>query len=216
MKKILTIVCLTLLMLPVFGQKPLVEAYRKVLTGRSDKIVKILGITDSAQYKRIVDMIVNQFLVVGKLHDTADSTVKTLRNAGLDKEELTDHIKAFQNERDARLYIQHVLFAAQLQGELTPEQVEDVKNGLTNNVLNDIYKAQLEMIPTLKDDEKRQIRIWLLEARERAIDAASSDSKNGWFGQCKGRINNYLTAKGYNLDKERAAWVERIKQQKNN
>ena len=216
MKKILTILCLTLLMLPAIAQQQSVEVTMKVLSSRSEKIVKTLGITDSTQYKRVVDMIVNQFVVVGKLQYSADSTVKTLRNAGLDKEELTDHIKAFQNERDAQLYSQHALFAAQLQGELTPEQIESVKNGLTNNVLNDTYKAQLEMIPTLKDDEKLQIRTWLLEAREHAIDAASTDSKNSWFGKCKGRINTYLSARGYNLDKERSAWAERIKQQKTN
>jgi len=216
MKKILTVLCSTLLMLPVFAQQPSAEAYKKVLTGRSEKIVQSLGITDSALYRRVVNILVNQQVVVGDLHYTADSTVKTLRNIGLDKEELADHIKAFQTERDAQLYAQHALFAAQLLGELTPEQIDGVKNGLTNDILNITYKDQIEMIPTLKDDEKRQIRIWLLEARERAIDAASSDSKNGWFGKCKGRINNYLTARGYNLDKERAAWADRIKQQKTN
>jgi hypothetical protein len=212
MKKLLTLAITVLLMLPAFGQQQSTD-YLKVLTGRSEKIVQTLGITDSVQYKRVVDMLVNQYVVVGKLSDVADSTVKALRLAGLEKEELAAQIKAFQNERDAQLYTQHAVFAAQLQGELTPEQIEGVKNGLTYNVLNVTYKATLEMIPTLKEDEKRQIRIWLLEAREHAIDAASSDAKHGWFGKYKGRINNYLASRGYDLTKERAAWAERIKQQ---
>jgi len=216
MKKLVTFIVSALLMLPAFGQQQSADAYLKVLTGRSEKIVQSLGLTDSVQYKRVVQIIVNQYAVVGKLHDAADSTAKSLRNSGLDKEALAERIKAFQNERDAQLYTQHALFAAQLQGELTPEQVEGVKNGLTYNVLNVTYKATLEMIPTLKEDEKLQIRIWLLEAREHAIDAASSDSKHGWFGKYKGRINNYLAARGYDLTKERAAWAERIKQQKTN
>ena len=161
-------------------------------------------------------MVINQYATVGSIQDVADSTVKALKTEGLDKETLDVQRKACQNERDAQLYSQHAAFLAQLQGELNPEQVEGVKNGLTYNVLNVTYKATLEMIPSLKEDEKLQIRIWLLEAREHAIDASSSDSKHGWFGKYKGRINNYLSARGYDLTKERAAWAERNKQQKTN
>lgn len=217
MKKLLMTLALSLLLLPAFAQQQQsAEAYKKVLTGRSEKIVQTLGITDSAKYKRVVEIVVNQYATVGRIHDVADSTVKALKLERLGKEELEIAIKAFQADRDAQLYKQHAAFAAQLQGELTPEQVEGVKNGLTYNVLNVTYKATLEMIPLLKEDEKRQIWIWLLEAREYAIDASSSDAKHGWFGKYKGRINNYLAARGYDLTKERAAWTERIKQQKTN
>lgn len=217
MKKIFLVYALTLMLLPGFAQQQQsADAYLKVLTGRSEKIVQTLGITDSSQYKRVVNALVNQYATVGRIQDVADSTVKALRTEGLEKEALAARIKAFQNERDAQLYTQHAVFFAQLAAELNPEQIEAIKNGLTYNVLNVTYKATLEMIPSLKDDEKLQIRIWLLEARERAIDASSSDSKHGWFGKYKGRINNYLAARGYNLTKEREAWTERIKQQKTN
>lgn len=214
MKKIAITLFLTLLLLPaVAQQQQAADAYRKVLTARSEKIVATLGITDSAKYKRVVEVLVNQYATVGRLNDVADSTVKALRLERLGKEELEVRIPAFQNERDAKLYSQHVLFQAQLQTELTPDQIEAVKNGLTYNVLNVTYKATLEMIPTLKEEEKRQIWAWLLEAREHAIDASSSDAKHGWFGKYKGRINNYLAGRGYDLTKERAAWSERIKEQ---
>ncbi|HNZ81766.1 MAG TPA: DUF3826 domain-containing protein, partial [Bacteroidales bacterium] len=36
-------------------------------------------------------------------------------------------------------------------------------------------------------------------------------AKHAWFGKYKGRINNYLSKRGYNLTKEREAWNERIK-----
>jgi hypothetical protein len=217
MKKLLTTLVLSLLLLPVSAQqKQTAQTYADVLAARSTKIVQTLGITDSTKYHRVVDYLVNHYATVGRIQDVADSTVKALRLERLDKEELELRIKAFQAERDAKLYAQHALFQAQLQGELSPEQVEGIKNGLTYNVLNVTYKATLEMIPTLKEDEKRQIWIWLLEAREHAIDASSSDAKHGWFGKYKGRINNYLAARGYDLTKERAAWAERIKQQKTN
>lgn len=216
MKTFLTTLALTLLLLPALAQQPQsADAYKKVLAARSEKIVQTLGITDSTKYKRVVEIVVSQYATVGRIQDVADSTVKDLKKQLLDKDELEQQIKTFQSERDAKLYNQHCTFLAQLQGELTPEQVEAVKNGLTYNVLNVTYKATLEMIPTLKEDEKRQIWIWLLEAREHAIDASSSDAKHAWFGKYKGRINNYLASRGYDLTKERAAWAERTKQKTN-
>ena len=71
--------------------------------------------------------------------------------------------------------------------------------------------AQCDMIPTLKPEEKQQILIWLKEARELAIDAESSKKKHEVFGKYKGRINNYLSKRGYDLTKEREAWYERVK-----
>lgn len=217
MKKILFPLLLTLLLLPIYAQPSQVsDDYKKVLIGRSEKIVQTLGISDSAQYKRVVDMLVKQYAIVGKINDTADSTAKVLKAAFPVKAEFEAKNKLVYNERDALLYAQHTAFFAQLSAELTPEQIEGVKNGLTYNVLNVTYKATLEMIPSLMDEEKLQIRIWLLEAREHAIDASSSDAKHAWFGKYKGRINNYLAARGYNLTKEREAWTERNKQQKAN
>ena len=82
---------------------------------------------------------------------------------------------------------------------------------MTFNVLKVTYEAHCDMIPTLKDEEKAQILSWLIEARELAIDAESSKKKHEVFGKYKGRINNYLTKRGYDLVKEREAWYERIK-----
>ena len=42
-------------------------------------------------------------------------------------------------------------------------------------------------------------------------DAENSNKKHAAFGKYKGRINNYLSKRGYDLVKERKAWYERIK-----
>ena len=55
------------------------------------------------------------------------------------------------------------------------------------------------------------IMAWLIEARELAIDAESSKKKHEVFGKYKGRINNYLSKRGYDLTKEREGWYERVK-----
>ena len=46
------------------------------------------------------------------------------------------------------------------------------------------------------------------------MDEGSSEKKHGVFGKYKGKINNYLSAAGYDMKKESKAWQERIKAQK--
>jgi hypothetical protein len=70
------------------------------------------------------------------------------------------------------------------------------------------------MIPSLTQPQKEQIYAWLVEARDYAMDAESSDKKHWWFGKYKGRINNYLSAQGYDLQAERTAWEKRLAEKK--
>ena len=112
---------------------------------------------------------------------------------------------------DSRLYRTHFDMEAALKMYLSDEQIEKVKDVMTFNVVKVTYEAQCDMIPTLKDEEKRQIMAWLKEARELAIDAESSKKKHEVFGKYKGRINNYLARQGYDLTREREAWYERVK-----
>lgn len=42
------------------------------------------------------------------------------------------------------------------------------------------------------------------------MDAGTSKEKHAWFGKYKGRINNYLSAQGYDLNKESDDWHKRI------
>ena len=81
---------------------------------------------------------------------------------------------------------------------------------MTYNVLNLTHAAYLDMIPTLAEEEKIQIYAWLQEAREFAIDAENSKKKHETFGKYKGRINNYLSARGYNLTEQREEWGKRV------
>ena len=79
-----------------------------------------------------------------------------------------------------------------------------------------LYRSHFGFIADLslflrEEVEKMEILAWLKEAREYAIDAESSKKKHEAFGKYKGRINNYLSKRGYNLTKEREAWAKRVK-----
>jgi hypothetical protein len=77
--------------------------------------------------------------------------------------------------------------------------VDQVKDGMTYGVLRVTYDTYLRMMPDLREEQKRQIMAWLVEARELAMDEGTSEEKHKVFGKYKGRINNYLSAAGYDL-----------------
>ncbi|MCK7539944.1 MAG: DUF3826 domain-containing protein [Marinilabiliales bacterium] len=90
-----------------------------------------------------------------------------------------------------------------LRQELSQEQIDQVKDGLTYGVLPITYKGYQDMLPDLTPEQKAKILEWLTEAREHAMDGGSSEEKHAWFGKYKGRINNYLSTQGYDLKKRR-------------
>jgi hypothetical protein len=164
-------------------------AYLKTLTDRSQKIINALDINDPDAYQRVTGILVNQYQSLGTIHDAKDA----------------------EEVKNLKLYNLHSEFIGRLASELTPEQIDKVKDGMTYGVVKVTYDSYCDMIPTLKPEEKKQLMAWLIEAREHAMDAASSNKKHEWFGKYKGRFNNYLSQQGYDSQKERQEWEERRK-----
>ncbi len=175
-------------------------AYTRVITERADKIVATLGIDDADQKSRVRDLLVKQYRGLREIHDAlAAKTAEASKSSGADPTVVTAWVAVARVQGSVRLLQLHRYFVARLATELTPEQVNKVKDGMTYGVVQVTYNRYLEMLPDLSDDQKREILANLLEAREYAMDAGSSEEKHKIFGQYKGRINNYVSKAGYNL-----------------
>jgi hypothetical protein len=196
MKKVLCAAILSLLSLNISAQitlntEGLEPQYVETLKGRAQKIVDGLGLTDAAKSENVRNIIANRYFLLNDIHSKYD--------------------KGQQAERDAELYKHHFELVSALALYLTDEQIDAVKDGMTYGRLKRDYQAQLDMIPTLTDFEKQQVLAWLKEAREYAMDAADSKGKHFWFDKYRGRTNNWLSSRGYDLKKEREAWMKRKK-----
>ncbi len=188
------------------------DEYRQVMYDRADKIVKTLELESGELQQFMRELIATQYIELGKINDAYAAEEKEIKAMQISKEEqaaLTE--KAFHNQR-YQLQAKHYYFVSQLDANLTHEQVEKVKDGMTMGVYPKTFQAHLEMIPTLKPEEIAYIDAALREAREYAMDCSDSKVKHAWFGKYKGRINNYLSKRGYDLQKERDGWNARIKQ----
>jgi hypothetical protein len=167
--------------------------YVQTILGRSQKIVDGLKLTDESKKQNVLNIIANRYF---KLND------------------IYDKYKAGTDSCNAELYKHHFEFAADLGNYLDESQIEAVKDGLTYGVVPKTYQAHLDMIPSLTDEEKTQVMIWLREAREFAMDCGDSKQKHFWFDKYRGRTNNWLSSRGYDLKKEREQWQQRIEEAK--
>lgn len=188
-------------------------AYVESIVNRSQKIVDKLGVENPKDAEAVRNIIANRYFELNDIYEVRDAKKKQI-NETLQGDAKSEALKAAETEKDAALYRSHFAFPAALSLYLNEKQVEAVKDGMTYGVVDVTYTATLEMIPSLTQEEKAQIYAWLVEAREFAMDAENSNKKHEAFGKYKGRINNYLSKRGYDLVKEREGWYKRIEEKK--
>ena len=176
--------------------------YVESIVKRSQKIVDKLGLTDVKVAEDVRNVIANRYFELNDIYEVRDAKVKKIKESRLSGAAKDDALKAAEYEKDAALYRSHFAYPANLSLFL---------DEMTYGVVKVTYDATIDMIPSLKEEEKAQIYAWLIEAREFALDAENSDKKHAAFGKYKGRINNYLVKRGYDLTKEREEWYKRVK-----
>lgn len=183
--------------------------YQRVVTERASKIVNTLGITDSVKYKKVVGIVADQYAVLNGVQEKNTAAIADIKKQETDKDKQAVALKTQEEKKITELTQQHNTFIAHLNDNLSNEQVDLVKDGMTYRVFPITYAAYQDMIPSLTAVQKEKIYNWLKEARELAMDAESSDKKHAVFGKYKGRINNYLSAEGYDVKKEGDEWAKR-------
>ena len=183
--------------------------YVETIMQRSKKVTDALNISGTEKGEQVLNIVANRYFKLNDIYAERDSLKAVAKT--MTGDEKKQKMEYTEMQKDQKLYKSHFGFIADLSVYLTDAEVETVKDVLTYNVVNVTYKAQCDMIPTLKEEEKVQILAWLKEGREYAIDAESSKKKHEAFGKYKGRINNWLSKRGYNLTKEREEWAKRVK-----
>jgi hypothetical protein len=165
-------------------------AYTRVITERSGKIVATLGLPDSAAFYRVRTIIADQYRVLNAVYTDRDNLLK--------QNTIDSLKKIIRQDADTKIAGLHNVYLKKLATELDSQQIDKVKDGMTYNVRTVTFNAYVQMIPQLTDEQKAVIMADLIEAREHAMDAESSEKKHAWFGKYKGRINNYLSSQGLN------------------
>ena len=185
------------------------SSYVASITSRSEKNISSLELTEPAK-TNVRNLVINRYFELNDIYAERDTLINQAKRT-LTGEEKNQAIEAARSACDSKLYRSHFAFPANLGIWLSHEQIIAIFDAMTYNKVQVTYDAYCDMIPSLTDEEQAQMYAWLCEARDLAIDAESSNKKHEVFNKYKGRINNYLSARGYNITEERKAWEERVK-----
>jgi len=194
----------------ITAQQTTDTAYQRVITERTAKIINTLDIKDAALYTTVHQQLIAQYLQLNAIQDESKASITAIKAQSLEKDAHAAAVKKEEERKTTVLKQLHQQFIAQLKVNLTETQIGQIKDGMTYSVLPVTWKAYLEMLPNLTTPQKDKMYAWLLEARELAMDEGSSDKKHAVFGKYKGKINNYLSAEGYDMKKEGEDWAKRI------
>ena len=129
--------------------------YVQSILGRAAKVAKTLQIEGTDKGTQVTHIVANRYFELNDIYAERDSLKKQASAlTGDAKKKAQDEA---ENLKDKKLYRTHFGFIAQLALFLNDTEIETVKDVMTYNVVNVTYKAQLDMIPTLKEEEKVQI-----------------------------------------------------------
>lgn len=190
--------------------------YIKVTNERAAKIVTELALSNAETEKEVTAIIAQQYRNLSKIQDERDADIEKVKAGSLSKEKQNEKIDKLKKKADKLISKLHKSYIKQLGTQLNEDKIIEVKDGMTYGVLPITYAGYQDMLPNLTEAQKKYIYDALVEAREHAMDGGSSKEKHGWFGKYKGRINNYLSAQGYDLNKESADWHKRVEEREKN
>lgn len=188
MKKLILIVLFAAASISVFAEdtNSAEEAgYTAAIEKRTAEILKVLVLPDTNGAAKVHDIIISQYRALRSWHDENDAKLKAAKS----DTNATAQIRASLKEL-------HGKFLAALAENLSPEQIEQVKDKMTYGKVQFTFAGYVAQYPNLSEENKAEILRLLKEAREDAMDGGSAAEKTAVFQRYKGKINNYLSKQG--------------------
>ncbi|TDD97804.1 DUF3826 domain-containing protein [Flavobacterium cellulosilyticum] len=200
----------------ISAQQYIDPEYIKVTNERAAKIVAELKLSDSEKENAVTNIIAQQYRDLSQIQDERDLKIEEVKSGTLSKEKKNKKIDKLKTKADRSIGKLHKSYLKKLGSQLNDEKITAVKDGMTYGVVEITYTGYQDMLPNLTPAQKKYIYDNLVEARELAMDGGTSKEKHAWFGKYKGRINNYLSAQGYDLNKESTDWHKRLEEREKN
>lgn len=175
-------------------------AYVDAINKRTADIVIELKLSDSAKSNKVTDVILTQYRLLRNRDDAIDNTIKLM---GADE---ATAAKIHADYYEAMTPPLHANFLTKLSKELTPDQIDIVKDKMTYGKVKVTYDAYCAIIPGLNDLDKAEIMANLKRARDEAIDGGNTAEKSRIFQKYKDRINEYLNNHGHDVAKAYREW----------
>jgi hypothetical protein len=142
--------------------------------------------TEANYTKAIEGRTIAQYRALNAWHDANDAKLKAAKADTNAVAQIQLSLKAIHDQ-----------FLSKLAENLTPEQVDAVKDKMTYGKVQFTFKGYMVEYPNLPEAQQQKVLELLKEARELAMDGGSSEEKTAIFNKYKGKINNYLSKEGF-------------------
>jgi hypothetical protein len=173
--------------------------YTQTIEHRVEDILKALALKDAAKASRVHDAIILQYRSLRTRDAAIGAKLKESGNTNADSAARA----ALAGSLSKPL---HEWFLSVLALDLTPEQVDAVKDQMTYNKVKVTFDAYCNIVPNLTEADKTKIKDLLTAAREEAMDGGSAGEKSAVFQKYKDQINGYLNANGHDVAKAYKDW----------
>lgn len=179
---------------------------------RAASLLRDLKLTDAAKEARVRTILESHFAAMEKWHLANDPTLTPLWSEWTTaRNQPTKAEAAKVGEKIDAVYSgfrpQHDAFLAALAKEISPADIEKIKNSLTSSPgMDRTANAYFEMVPRFTDADKAFIRERLAIAREQSIDTTTGKEIVAFFKRQKDIIEAYIDEKGYNYKESYQAW----------
>jgi len=188
----------TQLSTPPASAADLEATYTVAIEKRTGEILSLLDLADAAKSNSVHDAIIAQYRTLRARDEGIDAKLKA------EGKEINYANRASQLLAASKPL--HEQFLAKLATDLTPEQVEKVKDKMTYNKVKVTFDAYCAIVAGLTDADKAKVLDLLKSAREEAMDGGSAPEKTDIFQKYKEQINAYLGAHGHDVAKATSEW----------
>ena len=175
-----------------------------VVTEAQQKTAKVMDkllLANDSIRENIQIVITNRYLELREIHLNYDKRNKSIEARGLPKEVEAEELERSYYQYNSDLYRSRFGYEAWLSFYLNDKQVEMIKDAMTYNLFHIRYDDFMDLLPNLTGADKNRVYHWLVEAREFCMDFETPRKMRQMFTKYRGRINNYLSSRGYDLRK---------------
>ncbi len=188
---------------PPASLEELQAMYNSTVQERSLKIMQALAMNDEDKSNRVFSAIVAQYHALRARDESIDDALWNVAKGSHEWSQQRDEMFPMMSKP------LHDHFIAAISPDLTPDQLETVKDKMTYGKVQFTYNAYCSIIPNLTEEDKKNILDWLKQAREVAMDGGTSGEKTAIFQQYKQKINGYLKSEGIDVAEATEKWVQR-------
>lgn len=176
------------------------DAAREKIDAKAGKVVEALNLTDADKAAKAKGIVADWLVVMTSWHKQHDAELAGLwaewnkARAVVPKDEFPGEVIATKIEAVyASLKPEYGKFIERLSAELTPEQVDDLKERWSRSPgMTRTYNAFLEIVPDLPDKDKQVIKDRMLLAREAAMLTDSDKEIVAIYKRHKVKVEQYV------------------------